>query len=446
MQPERSEVKALDKRAGLLTRLFDLSKPFDIQGIPLGLFAFIAVMSVAILHLGELKTVGVAGAFAVLWTIGLFFYAIGERIRLLKSLLGGGLVVAYFGAALTANSGTISSEDINYVQSFIIENRFLYFVLASLLISSIISVKTDILKSALLSYAPIILGGLAFAAFGGILAGFLFGVPIERVLMMYFLPIMGGGTGAGAIPMSEVYAEATGKSATDYFNYAIGVLTLGNIVAIITASLLNMLGERFGSLSGHGSLVKGEQQSRVELKVSEPKAVNTHSALVLVVCLLLAGVVLSATLGLMHLFAWVTVIAVIMNLTSMVNESTKAALHQLSEWCMKAFLVTILAAFGLSADFAVIAQLIEPASLLIIVSIVLGAALGAGLVANFVKCYPIEGALAGGLCMANAGGAGDLQVLSAARRLSLYPYAQISSRIGGAFMLVLASYFFELFN
>lgn len=446
MPAKSSEVKVLDKKKGLIAKLFDTSRPFDLQGIPLALFALLAVISVAILQLGELKTVGVAGAFAVLWTIGLFFYSIGERVLLLKSVLGGGLVVAYFGAALTANSGAISDDDIKYVQSFIIDNRFLYFVLASLLISSIISVKTDVLKAALLSYVPIIFGGIAFSALGGILAGLVAGVPIERVVMMYFLPIMGGGTGAGAIPMSEVYAEATGQSASEYFNYAIGVLTLGNIVAIITASLLNLLGERFGSLSGQGRLVKGKEQTSHEPKTFDPKEVNTHAAMVLIVSLLLAGVVLSSTIGLMHLFAWVTVIAVIMNLTGVVAEPMKVALHQLSEWGVKAFLVTILAAFGLSADFEIIAQLFDPANMFIIVSIVLGAALGAGLVAKFVKCYPIEGALAGGLCMANAGGAGDLQVLSAARRLSLYPYAQISSRIGGAFMLVLASYLFELFS
>ncbi|ABG39644.1 Citrate carrier protein [Paraglaciecola sp. T6c] len=412
----------------------------------MGLFVLIAITSVAILQLDELKTVGVVGAFAVLWTIGLFFYALGERVKLLKSVLGGGLVVAYFGAALTANSGAINTGDIKYVQSFIIENRFLYFVLAALLISSIISVKTEVLKAALMSYAPIILGGLSLAAIFGVLAGMMAGVPTERVLIMYFLPIMGGGTGAGAIPMSEVYAEATGNSAADYFNYAIGVLTLGNIVAIITASSLNMLGNKLTFLSGKGQLVKGQEDVDDELKSAQPTDVNTHAATVLVVSLLLVGVVLSATVGLMHLFAWVTVIAVVMNLTGVVSDSMKTALLLLSQWCIKAFLVTILAAFGLSADFEVIAQLFDPGSLFIIVSIVLGAAIGAGVVAHFVKCYPIEGALAGGLCMANAGGAGDLQVLSAARRLSLYPYAQISSRIGGALMLVLASYFFKLFT
>jgi len=446
MQSKRDEVKALGNRKSRISLIIDTSKPYDIQGIPLVIYIFIGAMSLAIVLLGELKTVGMVGAFSVLWGLGLLFYAIGERIRIFKSVLGGGLVVAYFGAAFIANYGALSGEDIKYVQSFIIEDRFLYFVLAALLISSIISVKTDILKAALMSYAPIILGGMVFAALAGIFVGALMGVPVDRVLTMYFLPIMGGGTGAGAIPMSEVYAQATGKSATDYFNYAIGVLTLGNIVAIITASLLNLLGNKFKVLSGQGKLVKGKEQIDEESKKFDSKEVNSHAAMILVVCLLLLGIVLSATVGLMHLFAWVTVIAVIMNLTHVVAEPMKVALQQLSEWCVKAFLVTILVAFGLSADFEVIATLFDPASMFIIVSIVLGAGLGAGVVAYFVKCYPIEGALAGGLCMANAGGAGDLQVLSAANRLSLYPYAQISSRIGGALVLVLASYFFEIFS
>lgn len=432
--------------ASLRSYLIDTTRPFDIEGIPLALYALLAILAVIVLKMGILADAGVSGAFAVLWTVGLFFFAIGERVWVLKALLGGGLVVAYAGAAITANLGFIAEADVKYLQSHIIGNRFLYFVLATLLISSVLSVRTAVLRKSLVSYAPIIFGGLLFAAIGGLAAGKLAGIPVERVVTLYFLPIMGGGTGAGAIPMSEVFADVTNGSASEYFNYAIAVLTLGNIAAILTASLLNLLGQKFPKLSGDGKLVRGQDQSMGELDEIDEAAINTHAAMFLIVSVFLVGLILSESVGVIHLFAWVTIIAVLLNITQVVSPEMRVALNRLSAWGMRAFLVSILVAFGLSADFEVIATIMSPGNLFVIVSIVVGSAIGAGVTAHFVNCYAIEGALSGGLCMANAGGSGDLQVLGAARRLELFPYAQLSSRLGGAFMLVLANYLFGIFN
>lgn len=52
-----------------------------------------------------------------------------------------------------------------------------------------------------------------------------------------------------------------------------------------------------------------------------------------------------------------------------------------------------------------------------------------------VKFYPVESAITAGLCMSNAGGNGDIYVLTSANRMELMPFAQISSRIGGAIVL-----------
>ena len=75
-----------------------------------------------------------------------------------------------------------------------------------------------------------------------------------------------------------------------------------------------------------------------------------------------------------------------------------------------------------------------------------GAVIGAGLVGWLMGFYPIEAAITGGLCMANMGGTGDVAVLAASKRMELMPFAQISSRIGGAFMLILATLAVQAFS
>ena len=74
----------------------------------------------------------------------------------------------------------------------------------------------------------------------------------------------------------------------------------------------------------------------------------------------------------------------------------------------------------------------------------LGAFFGACFVGKLVGFYPVEAGITAGLCMSNMGGTGDVAVLSAAGRMELMPFAQISSRLGGAVILLIGSLMLSL--
>ncbi len=77
--------------------------------------------------------------------------------------------------------------------------------------------------------------------------------------------------------------------------------------------------------------------------------------------------------------------------------------------------------------------------LVLIVATVIGAVIGTWFTGKLVGFYPIESSVTAGLCMANMGGSGDVAVLGAANRMEMMPFAQISSRIGGALVIILAN-------
>ncbi len=55
-----------------------------------------------------------------------------------------------------------------------------------------------------------------------------------------------------------------------------------------------------------------------------------------------------------------------------------------------------------------------------------------------MKMYPVESAIVTG-CHSGLGGTGDVAILSASNRMELMPFAQISTRLGGAAMVVTAT-------
>jgi Na+/citrate or Na+/malate symporter len=150
------------------------------------------------------------------------------------------------------------------------------------------------------------------------------------------------------------------------------------------------------------------------------------------------GLAIAAVFPKIHSYAWMILsVALVKALGIMPREYEIAARN----WYQ--FIATNLTAcllVGVGVAYTNLGQIISAFTwqyLLLVFTVLMGAIAGTWVGGKMVGFYPIESSITAGLCMANMGGTGDVAVLSAAKRMNAMPFAQISSRIGGAIMLIL---------
>lgn len=146
-----------------------------------------------------------------------------------------------------------------------------------------------------------------------------------------------------------------------------------------------------------------------------------------------------------HNFAYSIIFVVILAALGIIPKNIRVAAKQVQGFMVSVVGMLTMVGMGVDFDLAELVSAASPSNLLIAAMIVLGAILGSALVGKLVGFYPIDAAITAGLCMANRGGSGDIAVLGAANRLELISYAQLSSRVGGGIVLIIASFFFSFF-
>lgn len=287
--------------------------------------------------------------------------------------------------------------------------------------------------------------------------GAITGVGAIEAITGYAIPVMGGGNGAGIQPMSKMWAAATGGDASTWYASAFAIISIGNLVAVIMSALLNKLGNAHPSLTGNGQLMKGMENAQASTAEEyKPTVADYATGLALgVVCFNIANLyskhisIINNHLDLgfsIHTFAFMVILMAILNISNILPENVKAGAKGMQQFFVKYMSFPLMITVGIGTNLSDYAKVFtNPAYILIIAATVIGAMIGTFVVGKLFHFYPVEGMLTAGLCMANGGGAGDVQCLGAAHRMELMSYAQISSRIGGAIMLVVASFFFGKF-
>ena len=269
----------------------------------------------------------------------------------------------------------------------------------------------------------------------------------KETLLFVAGPIMGGGNGAGAVPMSEIYSSHTGIGSDVYYARLYPALAMGNWVSIFMAIILNAAGNRFKGITGNGKLIQGmdseKKDGRYEYKMTLQ---DLGTGLFLTGAFFIFGNVVSKFIPAIHAYAFTIIGVAVVKIVGILPGKLEFCAIKWYNFMSSNFTVIIMAGVGLAMfDIASFFETLSPAFLLISAVVVVGGVIGAGLGGILVKFFFVESAITAGLCMSNAGGSGDVQILSASNRMELMPFAQISSRLGGALILIIQSVLATMF-
>ena len=384
---------------------------------------------------------GIAGSLPFAMALGGLLSALGEKIGWIREYMGGGPIVVIFGASLMVASGLIPAGVTEDVTRFMRAEGFLALFISALITGSLLGMDRSLLLRSAIWYLPVIIGGVVMALLCTGLVGMLIGSGFLEAVFFVGLPIMGGGMGAGAVPLAEIFANILGTGSTEVLSKMVPAVVLGNMVAIIAAGLLEKLGKLRPTLSGNGKLMKKQKGLKgIEEKVeSIPELAKMGTGLFIATTFFVIGHILGQFIPL-HPYALMIFCVGIVKAFGVMPAHFEEGAALWGDFMVLTLTPALLACIGIC--FTNLHQVVEVLTLqyfILVLATVTGAILGTALTGRLLGFYPIEASITAGLCMANMGGTGDVAVLSAARRMNLMPFAQVSSRIGGALVLLMAT-------
>lgn len=461
---------------------------YQLYGMPWYYFAIFAIVVLACTYLpiGIAREdlwaksnlpVGMLGCFGIMIVMGTVFNEIGEKTPIIRSYLGGGAIVTIFAssamvyfnllptsiATYTINESTGAASFSGTIYNFFAgTGGFLDWYIAALITGSILGMNRKLLVKASARYFPAILGGVIVALGLCALTGWIMGYGGIKAMLLVSLPIVGGGMGAGAVPLSKIFEASTNMTAGQALSVMTPAVAIGNALSIVASGMLPKVFKK-DTLNGNGQLLKvgsddpHEYEISPEMQAKREKIELTNLGIGILVsaAFFCFGIIInklcnlipnSVFLAKIHAYAWMIISVAICKVTRCLPEKIEIACYQWFQFITKNLTPMLLV--GIGTCYIGLADVVNAFSLtylILCLVTVIGVIIGSWFLSRLVGFYPVEGSITAGLCMSNMGGTGDVACLSAADRMELMPFAQISSRIGGAFILVLGSILLSVF-
>lgn len=381
-------------------------------------------------------------------TLAFFGFACGEFGKRLPVLgkLGAAAICATFIPSALVHYGLLPEVVVESTTKFYKSTNILYLYICCIIVGSIMSMnRTTLIQGFLRIFFPMLCGEIVGMVVG-VGVGTALGLEPFQVFFFIVLPIMAGGVGEGAIPLSIGYAALMHMDQGVALGRVLPMVMLGSLTAIVISGCLNQLGKRFPHLTGEGQLMPNRRnETHRETPVEGKMDVTTlASGALLAVLLYMLGMLGQKTIGLPAPVGMLF-LAVLLKLVNGVSPRLQEGAQMVYKFFRTAVTYPILFAVGVAiTPWQELVNAFTVTNLLVIISTVTALVATGFLVGKKIGMYPIDVAIVS-CCQSGQGGTGDVAILTSGNRMNLMPFAQIATRIGGAINVSLGLLFLSHF-
>lgn len=381
-------------------------------------------------------------------TLAFFGFACGEFGKRLPILgkLGAAAICATFIPSALVHYGLLPDVVVESTTKFYKSTNILYLYICCIIVGSIMSMnRTTLIQGFMRIFFPILCGEIVGMVVG-VSVGTALGLEPFQVFFFIVLPIMAGGVGEGAIPLSIGYAALMHMDQGVALGRVLPMVMLGSLTAIVIAGGLNQLGKRFPHLTGEGQLMPNRRNETHRETPAEGKmdVTTLASGALLAVLLYMLGMLGQKTIGLPAPVGMLF-LAVLLKLVNGVSPRLQEGSQMVYKFFRTAVTYPILFAVGVAiTPWQELVNAFTVTNLLVIISTVSALVATGFLVGKKIGMHPIDVAIVS-CCQSGQGGTGDVAILTSGNRMNLMPFAQIATRIGGAINVSLGLLFLSHF-
>jgi CCS family citrate carrier protein len=405
--------------------------------VPLPVYFLLVLLIAGFVMTGKVPT-DICVSIAILTVGGFSCAELGKRLPFFRNI-GAAAIFATFIPSYLAFSKLLPAPVLKNVVDFTKSTNFLYLFISSIIVGSILSMdRTVLIRGFVKIFVPLAIGSVV-AGVVGTTVGTMLGLGAYHTFFYLVAPIMAGGVGEGAIPLSIGYAGILGQQQGEIFAQVLPPVMLGSLTAILLSGLLNSIGKKRPHLTGNGRLQPGEDADMKPQAEAMPGHIdigNIAAAGITSISLYMVGMMCFRLFDFPAPVAMLFV-AVMFKLSRLVSPQLQQSSYIVYKFFSTAVTYPLLFAIGASmTPWDKLVAAFNVVNLVIIISTVASLMATGFFVGRRMNMYPIESAIINA-CHSGQGGTGDVAILTAADRMQLMPFAQIATRIGGAITVTL---------